>query len=198
MAKMGFGMKRLLMASMPLAVCLAGCAGTAGSAPPTAMAAKAPVAEDPAYRLGVGDRVRISTYNEPSLSGEYQIGGDGTISFPLIGEVPAQDKTAKELQEGLAANLSKGYLLDPRVTVEVLNFRPFFILGEVERPGRYPTFEGMTLTRAIATAGGYTYRANTKTISIRKRGDTVERKVPVSDDLRIEPGDVLRVGERYF
>jgi protein involved in polysaccharide export with SLBB domain len=198
MAKFSFGMKHFLMASVPLAACLAGCAGTAAPPVPPAVPSDARLAADPAYRLGVGDRVRISTYNEPSLTGEFQIGGNGTISFPLIGEVPAQDKTAKDLQQALAASLSKGYLLDPRVTVEVLNFRPFFILGEVERPGRYPTFEGMTVTRAIATAGGFTYRANTKTINIRKRGETVERKAPINDDLRIEPGDVLRVGERYF
>jgi polysaccharide export outer membrane protein len=170
---------------------------TANAAPPSNGTA-ASDATDAVYRLGLGDRIRITTYGEPTMGGEFQVGGNGSISFPLIGEVPAQDKTTSELEAALVARLRDGYLLDPRVTVEVLTFRPFFILGEIERPGRYPTFEGMTVTRAIATAGGFTYRANKKVVFIRRNGETQERQVAISEDLRIQPGDVLRVGERYF
>ncbi|MDJ0275587.1 polysaccharide biosynthesis/export family protein [Sphingomonas sp. 2R-10] len=174
-----------------------------GATPPVQ---QAPVASTPlqngtggdVYTLGIGDRVRISTFNEPSLSGEFQVGGKGTISFPLIGDVPAQDKTGKQLEAVLVERLGAGYIRNPRVTVEVLSYRPFFILGEVSRPGQYPTFDGMTLSRAIALAGGYTYRANRKQALIRHPGATQEQRVTIDSDVRIQPGDVVRIGERYF
>lgn len=174
-----------------------------GATPPVQ---QAPVASAPlqngtggdVYTLGIGDRVRISTFNEPSLSGEFQVGGKGTISFPLIGDVPAQDKTGKQLEAVLVERLGAGYIRNPRVTVEVLSYRPFFILGEVSRPGQYPTFDGMTLSRAIALAGGYTYRANRKQALIRHPGATQEQRVTIDSDVRIQPGDVVRIGERYF
>ncbi len=174
-----------------------------GATPPVQ---QAPVASAPlqngtggdVYTLGIGDRVRISTFNEPSLSGEFQVGGKGTISFPLIGDVPAQDKTGKQLEAVLVERLGAGYIRNPRVTVEVLSYRPFFILGEVSRPGQYPTFDGMTLSRAIALAGGYTYRANRKQALIRHPGATQEQRVTIDSDVRIQPGVVVRIGERYF
>ncbi|WNO54523.1 polysaccharide biosynthesis/export family protein [Stakelama saccharophila] len=179
-----------------MAFAVAACAG-AGKPPlnpdgPAAEAATAP------YRLGLTDRVRITTYDEPDLTGEFQVGGTGTISFPLLGEVPAEGKTAAELQDLLTRRLAEGYLKDPHVAVEVTSFRPFFIMGEVERPGRYPTTEGMTVQRAIALAGGYTYRANKGKVFIRRRGDSVEREVSADADVAVAPGDVLRIGERYF
>lgn len=182
-----------------VALTLAGCTTTA-TAPMDAQVlpnAAASAAGD-AYTLGIGDRVRISTFNEPSLSGDFQVGGKGTISFPLIGDVPAQNQTGKQLEAALIARLGAGYIRDPRVTVEVLSYRPFFILGEVSRPGQYPTFDGMTLSRAIALAGGYTYRANRKQALVRRAGETQERRVTIDTDPRIQPGDVVRIGERYF
>jgi protein involved in polysaccharide export with SLBB domain len=172
------------------------CAG--GTKPPLDPSQPAVETIDSPYRLGLSDRVRVTTYNEPNLTGEFQIGGTGTISFPLIGEVPAQGKTATELQQALTTRLADGYLRDPRVAVEVTTFRPFFILGEVERPGRYPTAEGMTIGRAVALAGGYTYRANRNKVFVRRRGDNVEREVDSESDVAVAPGDILRIGERYF
>lgn len=172
------------------------CAG--GAKPPLDPGQPAVETVDSPYRLGLSDRVRVTTYNEPNLTGEFQIGGTGTISFPLIGEVPAQGKTATELQQALTTRLADGYLRDPRVAVEVTTFRPFFILGEVERPGRYPTAEGMTIGRAVALAGGYTYRANRNKVFVRRRGDNVEREVDSESDVAVAPGDILRIGERYF
>lgn len=176
-----------------------GTAGCTGGAKP-AFDPSQPAVEtvDAPYRLGLSDRVRVTTYNEPNLTGEFQIGGTGTISFPLIGEVPAQGKTATELQQALTTRLADGYLRNPRVAVEVTTFRPFFILGEVERPGRYPTAEGMTIGRAVALAGGYTYRANRNKVFIRRRGDNVEREIDSESDVAVAPGDILRIGERYF
>lgn len=183
-----------------MAIASLGVAACTGGAKP-ALDPNQPAVEamvDTPYRLGLSDRVRITTHNEPTLTGEFQVGGTGTVSFPLIGEVPAQGKTAAELEQALTARLRDGYLRDPRVAVEVTSFRPFFILGEVERPGRYPTAEGMTIGRAVALAGGYTYRANKKKVFVRRRGDNVEREIDSEADVAVAPGDILRIGERYF
>lgn len=194
-----FRLDRKLMAGFLLAIASLGMAGCTDGAKPALDPNQAAVeAVDAPYRLGLSDRVRVTTYNEPTLTGEFQIGGTGTISFPLIGEVPAQGKTAAELDEALTTKLADGYLRDPRVAVEVTTFRPFFILGEVERPGRYPTAEGMTIGRAVALAGGYTYRANRKKVFVRRRGDNVEREIASEADVAVAPGDILRIGERYF
>jgi polysaccharide export outer membrane protein len=189
----------MVMSFGAMATVLSACATTAAPVQDRAPvdSAAAPAAGE-AYTLGVGDRVRVSTFNEPSLSGEFQVGGKGTISFPLIGEVPAQGQTGKQLEAALVARLGAGYLRNPRVTVEVLSYRPFFILGEVSRPGQYPTFDGMTLSRAIALAGGYTYRANRKQALVRHAGETQEQRVTLDTDAPVQPGDVIRIGERYF
>ena len=150
------------------------------------------------YRLGLGDKVRINAYGEPSLSGEYLVSGSGVVNMPLIGDVPAVGLTARELEAVLIARYSAGYLKSPKITVDVFDFRPYFVLGEVQKPGRYPSSEGMTVLNAIATAGGFTYRANTKTLFIRRVGDTQEHSVDASSNMMIKPGDVLRIGERYF
>lgn len=177
-----------------LGVCLAACAET--TAPP--LPATAIASEASAYRLGLGDKLRVNIFGESDLSGEYQVSGSGVLAMPLIGDVPAVGLTARELEARLVQRYGAGYLRDPKIAVEVYDFRPYFILGEVEKPGRYPTLEGMTLLRAIATAGGFTYRANTKKVFIRRAGDTVEHQVDANSNLVIQPGDVLRVGERYF
>ncbi len=177
-----------------LGLCVMGCAET--SAPPLPATAIAPPGS--AYRLGLGDKLRVSIFGESDLSGEYQVSGNGALSMPLIGDVPAVGLTARELEAQLVQRYGSGYLRDPKIAVEVYDFRPYFILGEVEKPGRYPSTEGMTLLRAIATAGGFTYRANTKKVFIRRAGDTVEHQVDASANIEIQPGDVLRVGERYF
>lgn len=150
------------------------------------------------YRLGLGDKVRINVFGEPSLSGEFQVSGSGAVNMPLVGDVPAVGKTASELEAALVDKFGSGYLQNPKIAVEVYNFRPYYILGEVAKPGRYPASESATLLGAIATAGGFTYRANTKRIFLRRAGDTMEREVDVNSDIRVQPGDVLRVGERYF
>lgn len=150
------------------------------------------------YRLGLGDKLRVNIYGEPALSGEYQVSGGGVVAMPLIGDVQAVGLSARELEAALVARYAGGYLNSPRVAVEVYDFRPYFILGEVQRPGRFPTTEGTTVLSAVATAGGYTYRANRKKAYLRRAGETVEHEVSVSENPKIAPGDVIRVGERYF
>lgn len=151
------------------------------------------------YTLNAGDRVRITVFNEPALSGEYAVTGDGNVSFPLIGNVPVTGKSIQQTQDLLGRQLGAGYVKDPRITIEVINYRPYYLLGEVGKPGQYPFAVGLTITQAIAVAGGFSYRANQKTIFVKRAGDNVERKIDVSKNVAyIQPGDTIRVGERYF
>jgi polysaccharide export outer membrane protein len=150
------------------------------------------------YVLGAGDVVRISVFGEETLAGQFSVSGDGKISFPLIGDVQAAGKTVAQLRTEITAKLADGYLKDPRVSAEVINFRPYYILGEIEKPGSYPYVAGITVMNAIAAAGGFTYRANSHQVFIKKVNETSEHKVRLDGVLRLAPGDTVRVGERYF
>jgi polysaccharide export outer membrane protein len=114
----------------------------------------------PEYRLGPADKVRVTVFGEEALTGEFTVGASGALAFPLVGEIRAQGLTTAELQEAIATALRQGYILEPRVSAEVLTYRPFYILGEVERPGEYPYTNGLTVLNAVATAEGFTYRAD--------------------------------------
>lgn len=150
------------------------------------------------YRLGAGDKVRITVFGEDDLTGEFEVDSTGSIAMPLVGEVPAGGKTPRELERALTNMLDKGYLVNPRVNVEVLNFRPFFILGEVNKPGSYPYVNDMTVISAVALAGGYTTRAKTGQVLIKHASDPSKQEVPAAEDARVGPGDVIRVEERFF
>lgn len=151
------------------------------------------------YRLGAGDKLRINVYGEDSLSGEFTVpGGAGMIPFPLIGNVQAAGLTANELQTEIEGKLRPDYLKDPRVSIEVLNYRPFYILGEVMKPGEYPYTTGLTVLNAVATANGFTYRADTHKVYIRHANSTAETEFKLNATTVVEPGDTIRIGERFF
>lgn len=150
------------------------------------------------YRLGASDQIRITVFGEPELSGEYLLDGSGTVSLPLIGEVTALDLTIREFETAIANGYSNGYLRDPRVNAEVMNYRPFYILGEVRTPGEYPYSSGLTVLNAVATAGGFTYRANDDVILIRGADDSQEYRVRLDPSTPILPGDTIRVMEKFF
>lgn len=171
-------------------------------APSLAMAAEsdavAVVRAIPEYRMGSGDKIRVITFGEEALTGEFSIGGSGMVSLPLIGEVKAAGLSVPEFQSQVETKLKEGYLKEPRVSVEVLNYRPFYILGEVEKPDTYPYTNGLTVLNAVATAGGFTYRANTKRVFIKRSDSTVEQEYPLTSQTLVAPGDTIRVGERFF
>ncbi len=150
------------------------------------------------YKLGTGDKVRVLIFNEPTLSGEFAVNSGGALSLPLIGDVVAAGKTTSALKSQIEAGLANGYLRDPKVSIDVLSFRPFYILGEVSKPGEYPFSSGLTILNAVATAEGYTYRAEKRVVYIRREGASEEHAYRASPDLRVQPGDTIRVGERYF
>lgn len=152
----------------------------------------------PEYRLGSGDKVRVIVFGEEALSGEFFVGGSGKVSFPLIGDIPAAGGTVTEFQAAIAAKLSEGYLKEPRVSAEVLNYRPFYILGEVNRPGEYPYTNSLTVMNAVATAQGFTYRADTKKVYVKRANETKEQSYPLTSSTQVAPGDTIRIGERFF
>jgi len=150
------------------------------------------------YRLGAGDKVKVTVFNEPQLSGEYQVGVDGSIALPLIGSVSVLDKTPHDVATDCETLLGKDFLRNPRVGVEVTVYRPFFIAGEVRMPGQYPYSAGLTVWNAIATAQGLTPRGRESYVYIRKYGAAEEERFLLTPDLRVWPGDTIRVAERFF
>jgi len=174
----------------------------ASCSPPRAPAASsaAPAAAAPGdliYRLSNGDKLQVDVYDEPDLSAVVEITGTGKVNLPLIGPVEAEGKTVDEFQQAVTEKLLDGYLTAPRVNVQVLNYKPFYIFGEVSKPGEYTFKEGMNVINAVAIAGGYTYRANSTEIYIQREGGA-EYAYPVGPNVRVLPGDLLRVPERYF
>ena len=150
------------------------------------------------YHLGNGDRIRITVFGEPDLSGEFVVDGAGQISIPLIGEINAAGSSIRDLQRRLEAEYRSGYLNDPKISAEVVNYCPYYIMGEINRPGEYPYMSGLTVLNAVATAQGFTYRANKREVFIRSADELQERKVVVSSSLQVHPGDTIRIGERLF
>lgn len=151
------------------------------------------------YRLGAGDKLRVIVYNEVQLSSEYVVDSQGKLSLPLVGDLDVQGKTSIEVArqaEGLFR--SRNYLLNPRVSIEVSAFRPFFVVGEVHKPGQYPYVAGLTVWNAIATAEGLTPRAKKTVVYIRRFGEAAELPYRLTPDLRVWPGDTLRINERFF
>lgn len=156
------------------------------------------VADDAAYKLGPGDKVRVTIYNEQDLSGDFDISGQGDIALPLIGQVHVADRAIAEAEDLIAQKYGKDYLVNPKVNVEVLNYRPFFILGEVKNPGSFPFAHGMTVINAVALAGGYTNRANRDRIYIKRANNPKAGEQEANEGTTVLPGDVIRVAERYF
>lgn len=179
-----------------LVMCLLLCFVSTASALAQQEMAEGPV--DERYRLGAGDRIKVTVFNHEDLSGEYSLDGTGQFPMLFIGQVSAAGMTASELEAAIVDALRPDYLVNPRVTVQVLTYRPFYIIGEVGSAGAYPYVDGMTYLNAIAIAGGYTFRAKEDIVYVVRAGDPEEEEVrlPVSD--RVQPGDIIRVDERMF
>jgi polysaccharide export outer membrane protein len=150
------------------------------------------------YRLDAGDKLRLTVFGEVSLSGDYVVGATGRMALPLIGEINAKGQTTTEVEKLIETKLKDGYLRDPRVSLEVITYRPFYILGEVNRPGEYPYTADLTVVKAVATANGFTYRANKNRVFIKHVGETEEKPYPAESTTIVAPGDTIRVAERFF
>lgn len=150
------------------------------------------------YRLGSGDKLRVIVFGEEELSGEFEVDGSGSMTVPLVGEVQVGGKTLREAEQTIAAAYTGDYLVNPKVNVEVLNYRPIFILGEVKKPGNYPYINGMTVLQAVSVAEGYTYRAKRNNVIIKRTVDGQQNEMSVGENEPVIPGDVIHVDERFF
>lgn len=150
------------------------------------------------YTLRPNDQLRVQVYNEPSISGDYQVDSAGYISVPLAGRLRASGRTAGQLEQAIAASLSRGLLKDPRVNVQVSNYAAFYIHGEVKKSGEYPYRPGLTVMDAVATAGGFTYRADEGHAVVRRAGDTADSIYPLDRTVLVSPGDNIKIPERFF
>ena len=152
------------------------------------------------YRIGTGDKLKVTVFDEESLTGEYAIGDGGLLAMPLIDPIDAEGKTASQLAELVAAKYKQGgYVLTPRVSVEIVEHRPFFILGEVAKPGEYDYTGDLTLSQAVAKAGGYTPRANRGVVELKRQAWPAAKLVKLDgQSLMIEPGDTITVREAFF
>ena len=148
------------------------------------------------YRLDAGDRVRVILFGQDKLSRSYSVDSNGTVSLPLSARSGRGGLTTFELSTHIAAELLRKYIKDPKVSVEVEAYRPFFILGEVKRPGGYLC--AMTVEAAVALAEGYTERAKKRMVRLTRRFNGVNSTVMVPVDYPVHPGDTIYVLERFF
>lgn len=150
------------------------------------------------YTFETSDQVRVTVFGQPELSNTYTIDQTGKMSFPLIGRIVAKGKTAEQVAQIIEQRLRNGFIREPDVSVEVAQYRPVFIMGEVRSAGQYNYIAGMTAQNAIATAGGFTPRANQLDVDITRQvnGEILQGRVPITDPLK--PGDTLYVRERLF
>lgn len=165
--------------------------GPLGLSPPAA-------AQEENYRLDAGDLIKIQVYREPELDRELRIGADGAISYPLIGEVKAAKLTAREFGEAIAGRLRGKFLVDPKVTVTIVEYRPFYVNGEVERPGGYPYRPGLTVRKAVSLAGGFKERASMSKIYLIRADQPGGEPARADLDSPVGPGDVLTVEQSFF
>ena len=160
------------------------------------VARRAPLA---AYRVDTGDRISIAVYQEPDLSvNDARVKADGTIAFPLLGDLQVAGLTSQELQTMITARLLDGYLKKPSVTVSIDAYRLYYIKGEVKRPGGYSFLDGLTVAKAVALAGGFTPRASESRISLIRESNPDQTVDSISLGTPILPGDVITVGESFF
>jgi len=153
---------------------------------------------DQPYRLGAGDRIRVTVFEQEGLTNTYSVDQSGYFAFPLVGAVPARGHTVQQIEGALAAKLREGYLRDPDVSVEIDRYRPIFVMGEVGAAGQYSYVPGLTVQKAVAIAGGFSARANQGSVDITRdiNGKVMTGRVRTSDPLL--PGDTIYVRERLF
>ena len=162
-------------------------------------AASTATAQQSAYTLNAGDTIRVHVYGEPDLSFErLLIGQNGRISYPFLGELKVTGKTAVEVQQTLGAGLKPDYLIDPRISVSIVKYRPFFVNGEVKKPGGVDFQPGLTLRKAISLAGGLPERANKKQVLVIADSDPDRTEQKVSLDYKVQPGDIFTVQDTFF
>jgi protein involved in polysaccharide export with SLBB domain len=161
------------------------------------LAAKQETTHDDGYRLGSGDIVSVNVYGEEGLTfKELPVSDAGFLSFPLIGNVAVKGRTTTEVTDEMVTKLKSGYLTDPQVSVNVVTYRPFYINGEVKKPGGYPYKPGMTVDNAISMGEGLTERGSSKRVTIKRAGD--DKEVDATTSTKVGPGDTVKIDQGFF
>ncbi len=179
-----FGLKKLLTGSWVVVfVCLLGLSPT--------------VSQGYEYSLGTGDLLRVTVFGHEDLSGEFEVDSAGRVSLPLVGDLLVVNQSLDHVEQQIVLVLKPDYLKNPQVSVEIINYRPFYIIGEVANPGGYPFVGGMRVITAVAMAGGFTYRAKEDDLLLtRAKGNGKQEHV--RQETPVFPGDVIEVPERFF
>lgn len=189
---------RLVLVALATLLLAAACADPSTYAPPrSAMNAPTAALVDRPLRIGIGDKLKIAVFGEENLSSQVEVGAAGQIAMPLLGEIKAHGRTPNELKDAIARRLSDGYLKNPKVSVELLTYRPIYVHGEVKSGGEFPFKNGLTFRDAVAIAGGYTYRANQGYVLLAREGGE-EQKLALPTTVPVLPGDNIRIPERFF
>jgi polysaccharide export outer membrane protein len=187
-----------------IAIALAGCSGATSQTDSRAGALSSYAGPGPMrgsggpYMLGPGDKLHIKIYDDTNMTGDYEVNSGGLVSVPLVGQVKASGLTTRQLEAAIAARMKGKIANDPKINIEIANYAPFYIYGEVKKAGVYPYQPGLTVADAIATAGGLTYRANESRIYVQHAGAAAQQTVTLEVPVRIFPGDNIRVSERFF
>ena len=191
--------ERLALAFLLLSVTFCANAPAGPSESTSIGIATADVRQPAEYRLGLGDKVRVRVYGADQIGGEFPVDLSGSIDLPLVGVVKAEGLTAPELKKDIAQSLQKERIMqDPQVSVDLVAASPFYVLGEVEKSGEYPYHPGLNVVSAIATAGGFRYRADQDKVFVRRRGQASEIALPTLSAAPVYPGDIVRVPGRFF
>ena len=164
----------------------------------TAHAASSPSIALSSYTLNAGDLISVRVFEEDDLSIEARLTDAGTISYPFLGEVTVRDLTVGQLEQLITRGLRGDYLVNPRVNVTILEYRKFFVRGEVKKPGGFSFEPGLTLEKAIALAGGFSARANKKDIYVTRKANGLRQKQRLAIDSAIYPGDIINIEESFF
>jgi len=151
-----------------------------------------------AYQLGVGDKIQIDVYDEPDLNVTTTLPESGTISYPFLGDLKITGLTPKQVEQLIGSGLKGSYLIDPKVSVTVLQYRPFYIHGEVKQSGGYPYQPGLSLRKAVSLAGGFTERASQTKITVIREKDNKQKSLLIKLDDLVYPGDTITVEQSFF
>ena len=183
-----------LCAALSITVVLGGCTSMGANLPPLPSEPAGP------YRLGAGDQVRVTVFNDPRLTGDFRVSDTGSLALPLVGLVPVQGRTTEQAARQIEETLSsRGLFNDPSVALEILTYRPVFVLGMVERGGQTAYQPGMTVLSAVAVVGGFNYRAVTDYVGLTRIGeDGQAHEYRAGRSALLQPGDVVNVFERRF
>lgn len=189
----------LRLTTLFLCLTMVALAGCSGGGLPSRAAPKSVAVPGEDYRLEPGNQVRVTVFNEAALSGDFAVDPTGRLALPLVGNIPASGLTATELADRIGKQMVQFALLrDPQVSVQILTFRPVYVLGEVRQPGEFPYTPGLTILRAIARAGGYAYRAREDLVVLVRQEGNEQASYYADQQTPLQPGDIIKVLERLY